>query len=87
MPALKSAKKRMDVRHHNGGMFLGLNGVCVKSHGSMDALGFENAINVAIDLARNNFNARVAEELTKVMGQESFVVATTELSSINKSDV
>jgi glycerol-3-phosphate acyltransferase PlsX len=85
MPALKKAKTKMDVRHHNGGMFLGLNGVCVKSHGSMDAIGFENAIHVAIDLARNNFNARVAEELTKVMGQESFILASDPLSL--KSDV
>jgi glycerol-3-phosphate acyltransferase PlsX len=82
--ALRKAKKHMDVRYHNGGMFLGLNGVCVKSHGGMDAIGFENAIHTAIDLARNNFNARVAEELSKVMGQESFIAA---LSSADTAKV
>jgi glycerol-3-phosphate acyltransferase PlsX len=70
---LKRAKKRMDVRFYNGGMFLGLNGICVKSHGSMDKIGFANAIHVAINLARNNFNARLADEINKVMVQEKLL--------------
>lgn len=71
--ALKRLKSRMDPRCHNGGMFLGLNGICVKSHGSMDALGFANAIKVAYDLAANKFNQKVAAELDRVMNQESFI--------------
>ena len=39
-------KDRMDPRKHNGGVFLGLNGVVVKSHGGTDALGFATAIDV-----------------------------------------
>src|SRR4029453_10990066 len=33
-------RKRVDPRRYNGGVFLGLDGVCVKSHGGTDALGF-----------------------------------------------
>jgi phosphate acyltransferase len=76
--ALKRVKKRLDPRLYNGGMFLGLDGICVKSHGGMDALGFEHAIYVAADLAANGFNKRVAEEIAAVMAQESFVASVVE---------
>lgn len=71
--ALKGVKKRMDPRLYNGGMFLGLNGVCVKSHGSMDEVGIGNAIKVAADMVASSFNARVAQEIQQVMSQESFI--------------
>ena len=71
--ALKKVKNRMDPRLYNGGMFLGLTGICVKSHGSMDSIGFANAIKVAADLATNKFNDRVAAEIQQVMSQESFI--------------
>lgn len=74
--ALKTAKKRMDPRLYNGGMFLGLNGICVKSHGSMDEVGIGNAIKVAADMVSSSFNSRVAQEIQQVMSQESFVTPT-----------
>ncbi len=81
--ALKRAKHRMDPRQYNGGMFLGLNGICVKSHGGMDAVGFSNAIKVAADLATNKFNKRVAEEIQQVMGQESFAALPAEVTKVS----
>ena len=75
MGAMKRMKEKVDPRKYNGGMFLGVNGICVKSHGGSDELGTENAILVAADLVRNGFNAQVAEEIEKLMGQESFVEA------------
>lgn len=60
--ALNLVKKRTDPRRYNGAMFLGLNGVCIKSHGGTDALGFANAIGVAIDLIANDLNAKIKEE-------------------------
>ena len=39
-------------------MFLGLNGVAVKSHGGTDALGFANAIGVAVDMVQQDFLAQ-----------------------------
>ena len=71
--ALKGLKKRMDPRVYNGGMFLGLNGVCVKSHGGMDEIGIASAIKVAADMVSSGFNARVAQEIQQVMSQESFI--------------
>ncbi len=75
MGAIKRMKDKVDPRKYNGGMFLGLNGICVKSHGGSDVMATENAIMVAADLIRNGFNQRVAEEIENVMGQESFVSA------------
>lgn len=68
--ALKKLKNEMDPRLYNGGMFLGLDGVCVKSHGGMDAIGFCNAILHAAEIADKNFNVRVAAEIAEVMSQE-----------------
>lgn len=71
--AIGRMKDKVDPRKYNGGMFLGVNGICVKSHGGSDELGTENAILVAYDLIRNGFNQRVADEIENLMGQESFV--------------
>jgi phosphate acyltransferase len=71
--ALRRLKHRVDPRLYNGGMFLGLNGICVKSHGGSDAVGFSRAVLVAADLVRKGYNLKVAKEIEAVMGQESFV--------------
>jgi glycerol-3-phosphate acyltransferase PlsX len=61
-------KSRVDPRRYNGAMFLGLQGVCVKSHGGTDAEGFANAIGVAHDLVARGFNERIAEEMAVQYG-------------------
>lgn len=66
MGALKKIENRNGHRRYNGGMFLGLDGVCVKSHGGMDAFGFSNAI-LPAEIADKNFNVRVAKEIAEVM--------------------
>ena len=48
--ALRKLRKRLDPRRYNGAVFLGLNGVAIKSHGGTDAFGFANAIGVAVDM-------------------------------------
>lgn len=68
--ALRKLKDELDPRLYNGGMFLGLNGVCVKSHGGMDDVGMCNAIQYAAELASKNFNVRVAAEIAEVLAQE-----------------
>lgn len=64
--AFKRFKQRIDPRRYNGAMFLGLRGVCVKSHGGTDAIGFANAVAVAINLAAHGFNERIKEEMSRV---------------------
>lgn len=61
--ALRKLRDRLDPRKYNGAMFLGLAGICVKSHGGTDAQGFASAIDVGIDLVRNGFNEKVKEGL------------------------
>jgi glycerol-3-phosphate acyltransferase PlsX len=63
--AFKKLRVRTDPRHYNGAMFLGLRGICVKSHGGTDARGFSNAVGVAVDLVRQGFNDRVKTELQR----------------------
>ncbi|MEM6781404.1 MAG: phosphate acyltransferase PlsX [Pseudomonadota bacterium] len=73
--AMKRLKTRVDPRTYNGGMFLGLNGVCVKSHGGSDELATMHAILTAADLVDNGFNERVCVEIEQLMNQESFISA------------
>jgi len=56
----------MDPRRYNGAMLLGLNGIAVKSHGGADALGFANAIGVAVDMAVNGFLAQIRDEVARL---------------------
>lgn len=63
--AFNALRERMDPRKHNGGVFLGLNGIVVKSHGGTDALGFATAIDVAIEMARNELVAKIAADVAE----------------------
>lgn len=63
-PALDKVRLRTDPRRYNGAMFLGLNGICVKSHGGTDGLGFANAIGVAANLVTHGFNERIKQEFS-----------------------
>ncbi len=58
-PVLAAFKRRVDHRRYNGAALLGLRGLVFKSHGSADALAFENALARAYDAARNNLLDRV----------------------------
>ncbi len=65
-PSLQRLRERVDPRRYNGAMFLGLNGVVVKSHGGTDAVGFASAIGVAVDLVNRRTNERIIGELSHV---------------------
>ncbi len=58
-PVLTAFKNRLDHRRYNGAALLGLRGLVFKSHGSADALAFEQALNRAYDAARNHLLERV----------------------------
>lgn len=58
--SLKRLSKRIDPRRVNGGVFLGLNGTVIKSHGSSDATGVSAAIKLAFRLAESRFGERLA---------------------------
>jgi glycerol-3-phosphate acyltransferase PlsX len=66
--AFAALKDRMDPRKHNGGVFLGLNGVVVKSHGGTDALGFATAIDVALETVRNDLVSKIKADVEIMTG-------------------
>jgi glycerol-3-phosphate acyltransferase PlsX len=61
-PAMNALRARVDPRRYNGAIFMGLNGVCVKSHGGTDAFGFANAIGVAVDMVTNGATEKMRED-------------------------
>ena len=70
---LKRLQKRMDPRRANGGVFLGLNGTVVKSHGSADATGVAAALRLARQLAAAGFQDRLAARVASALrtGQDA----------------
>jgi len=58
--SLRRLGKRIDPRRVNGGVFLGLNGTVVKSHGSADETGVEAALRLSYDLGKSGFSQRLA---------------------------
>ncbi|MCA0275485.1 MAG: phosphate acyltransferase PlsX [Proteobacteria bacterium] len=61
--AFDRLREKMDVRRANGGVFLGLNGIVVKSHGGADEDGFAAAIEMAYDMVRNRLLDRIEADL------------------------
>jgi len=68
LTSLKRLQARIDPRRKNGGVFLGLNGTVVKSHGAADATGVAAAVELAYDLAQSGFGARLAERIATAAG-------------------
>jgi glycerol-3-phosphate acyltransferase PlsX len=62
-PATELLKHHLDPNNHNGAVFLGLNGVVVKSHGSASIKGVANAVIVAARLLEDNITSRIASDL------------------------
>ena len=70
--SLKNLRKRIDPRRVNGGVFLGLNGTIVKSHGGADAIGICAAITLASKLAKNNFQKNLENRVLQINNFQSF---------------
>src|SRR5690349_5476223 len=62
-PALNLLKVHLDPNNHNGAVFLGLNGLVVKSHGGANPKGVANAIGVACGMVRNDIMRKIADDL------------------------
>ena len=60
-PAMRDAVVKLDPRKSNGGVFLGLEGIVVKSHGGTDAIGFASAAELGYEMAREDLMAKVRE--------------------------
>ncbi len=63
--AFQALKEKMDPRQSNGGIFLGLNGIVIKSHGGTDATGFASAIDLGYDMAQSGLVDQLTGEIEK----------------------
>jgi glycerol-3-phosphate acyltransferase PlsX len=62
--AFTTLREKMDPRKANGGVFLGLNGIVIKSHGGTDAEGFAYAVDIGHDMVRYDLIARISQTLS-----------------------
>jgi phosphate acyltransferase len=72
--AFETLREKMDVRKTNGGVFLGLNGIVVKSHGGTDAEGFAAAVELGYQMARNNILDKISADLEAFHGRAMAVI-------------
>jgi glycerol-3-phosphate acyltransferase PlsX len=69
-PATELLRHHLDPNNHNGAVFLGLNGLVVKSHGGANETGVANAIAVAAKLVRADLATRIAADLQHFRARE-----------------
>ncbi len=74
LSSLARFRRRIDPRRVNGGVFLGLNGTVIKSHGGADATGVEAALDLAYRLASSGFSDRLAKRVATAAGLAQDVV-------------
>jgi phosphate acyltransferase len=74
-PATKLLRHHLDPNNHNGAVFLGLNGLVVKSHGSANDIGVANAIRVAARMVRAELTRKITDDLANVSAQRAQVAA------------
>jgi glycerol-3-phosphate acyltransferase PlsX len=63
--AFRTLADKMDPRKYNGGVFLGLNGIVIKSHGGTDAEGFAYAVELGYEMVRHDLLAKIGRSLTR----------------------
>jgi glycerol-3-phosphate acyltransferase PlsX len=63
--ALNAIRRKLDPRTINGGVFLGLNGIVIKSHGSTDEIGYKAALGLAYEMARSRLIDKISEGLRR----------------------
>jgi phosphate acyltransferase len=80
-PATELLRHRLDPNNHNGAVFLGLNGIVVKSHGSANVKGVANAIGVAAKLVANDITRRITEDLGNFAGHRA-LTSTLSVASV-----
>jgi glycerol-3-phosphate acyltransferase PlsX len=73
LPVLRALRSRIDSRGYNGGSFLGLRGIVVKSHGSADAFSFGRAVDVAILEVERAVPSRIDQHLADVLTKEQLL--------------
>jgi len=70
-PAFQTLRDKMDPRKANGGVFLGLNGIVIKSHGGTDPEGFAAAVDVGYDMIRYELLNKISDTLIRHAREEA----------------
>ena len=83
MGELKKLKARMDPSAANGGVFLGINGTVVKSHGGADANGVAAAITMAANLAGHSYQEQISKTIARISERSIATLATPSNQSQN----
>lgn len=63
--AIEALRRKLDPRNINGGVFLGLNGIVIKSHGGTDEVGFKAAVSLGYEMARNRLMDKIGEGMRR----------------------
>src|SRR5262249_17573502 len=79
--AFNVIREKVDPRKVNGGVFLGLNGVVVKSHGGADAESFASAIDTGYDVVRHELTAKIASSIAHEHQLEAQLMAPRQAAS------
>ena len=69
--AFRTLRDKLDPRKANGGVFLGLNGIVIKSHGGTDAEGFAAAVDVGYDMVRYELLNKIKDTLLRHAREEA----------------
>jgi glycerol-3-phosphate acyltransferase PlsX len=80
-PAFRMLRDKMDPRKSNGGVFLGLNGVVVKSHGGTDPEGFAAAIEVGYEMVRDELLGKISATIRRHAGEPEVTRAVSGAAS------
>jgi glycerol-3-phosphate acyltransferase PlsX len=79
--ALQALRRKLDPRNINGGVFLGLNGIVIKSHGGTDEVGFKAALGLAYEMARSRLIDKISD------GMRQFPAPATVSTSLPEAEV
>jgi glycerol-3-phosphate acyltransferase PlsX len=80
-PAFRMLRDKMDPQKLNGGVFLGLNGIVVKSHGGADPEGFAAAIEVGYEMVRDELLGKISATIRTHAGEPEETRATSGAAS------
>jgi glycerol-3-phosphate acyltransferase PlsX len=74
--AFRRLRQKMDPRRGNGGVFLGLNGIVIKSHGGTDPEGFATAVELGYSMVRNGLLEKINHDLTSYYRPDAQALVT-----------
>jgi glycerol-3-phosphate acyltransferase PlsX len=83
--AFRALSDKMDPRKANGGVFLGLNGVVIKSHGGTDPEGYAAAIDMGYDMVRYELLGKINESMVRHVSDQKAQEVSQSASDARKA--